>query len=814
MFRNYLTTALRNLRKNKVSSFINVAGLAVGMAVALLIGLWIFDELSFNKYHQHYDRIARLQQNQTYNGIKLTNNGMPFPVGEALQNRYGSDFKYVVMTAWEGSHVLTAGEKNLAETGNYMDKDAAAMLSLKMLQGNYDGLKDPHSILLAASAAKAIFGDADPINKTIKIDSKVDVRVTGVYEDLPRNSEFSHLSFIAPWDLYITTEHWVTVAKQEAQWDNNSFQTFVQLADHADLDVVNKKIIHLKQENVNPEDKKYHTELFLQPMQDWHLRSHWENGRQTGGAVQNLWLFGVIGIFVLILACINFMNLSTARSGSRAKEVGIRKAIGSLRGQLIRQFYTESLLVVLFAFACALVLVQLLLPWFNEIADKKLALPLASPFFWLAGIGFIFFTGIIAGSYPALYLSSFQPIKVLKGDYSWSRTRPGRGTKRWPKFIKAGPSVSIPRKALVVVQFTISLALIIGTIIVYDQIQYTKNRPIGYNRNGLVMMRMARDYYGKFDLLRTNLINSGAVEEFAESSSPVTDVSAMNDGFEWPDKDPHVDADFGTIWVTHDFGKTVGWQFKAGRDLSRDFATDSSAIVLNEAAVKFMGLKHPVGTVVRWGAQKKYTVVGVIKDMLMQSPYDNVKQTIYFMDYNNVNFIIMKLNPLKSASESLGKIEAVFKKYTPAVPFNYKFASNEFAAKFAAEERIGKLSAVFAALAIFISCMGLFGLASFAAEQRTREIGIRKVLGASVTALWSMLSKEFLILVGLSCLIAIPLTWYFMSEWLLQYTYRTPITWWVFAAASCGAMMLTICTVSFQAIKAAIANPVVSLRSE
>jgi putative ABC transport system permease protein len=799
MFRNHLKSALRNLRKSKVSSFINIAGLAVGMAIALLIGLWINDELSFNKYHRHYDRIARLQQNQTYNGKKLTNNAMPFPVGDALQLRYGSDFKYIVMAAWEGSHVLTAGEKNLAVTGNYMDKDAAAMLSLKMLQGNYDGLKDPHSILLAASAAKAIFGDADPMNKGIKIDSKIDVKVTGVYEDLPRNTEFSNLLFIAPWDLYVASEHWAAVAKQEAHWDDNSFQTFVQLADHADLDVVNKKIIHLKQVNVNPEEKKHQAELFLQPMRDWHLRSHWEDGKQTGGPIQTVWLFGVIGIFVLILACINFMNLSTARSGNRAREVGIRKAIGSLRGQLISQFYVESLLIVVFSFACSLVLMQLLLPWFNAIAGKKLAVPWASPLFWLFGIGFTFFTGIIAGSYPALYLSSFQPIKVLRGK------------------LKAGPSVSIPRKVLVVVQFTISLALIIGTMIVYNQIQFTRNRPIGYNRRGLVMMSMARDFYGKFDLLKTALINSGAVGEFAESSSPLTDVWAMNDGFDWPDKDPHIDADFANIWVTHDYGKTVGWQFKAGRDFSRDFPTDSSAIVLNEAAVKFMGLKHPVGTTIRrgnHGSQRKYTVVGVIKDMLMQSPYDNVKQTIFFLDYDNVNFIIMKLNPQKSANESLERIQAVFKKYTPAVPFDYKFASNEFAAKFAAEERIGKLSAVFAALAIFISCLGLFGLTSFAAEQRTKEIGIRKVLGASVTTLWGMLSKEFLILVGLSCLIAIPLAWYFMGEWLLQYNYRTPITWWVFAAATSGALLLTLCTVSFQALKAAVANPIASLRAE
>ena len=800
MFKSHLRSALRNLRKNKVSSFINVAGLAVGMAVALMIGLWVNDELSFNKYHQHYDRIVRLQQTQTYNGKKVTNNSMPFPLGKALENRYGSDFKYVVMASWEGPHILTAEEKKLSETGMYMDKDGAAMLTLKMLQGNDDGLSDPHSILLAASTAKALFGDANPMNKEMRIDNRMDVRVTGVYEDLPRNTEFTGLAFLAPWDLYIQSEKWLMDARDKPQWDDNSFQLFAQLADHSELDAVNKKIIHLKQENVNPEYKKYNTEIFLQPMRDWHLRSHWEDGRQSGGLIQMIWLFGVIGVFVLLLACINFMNLSTARSGKRAKEVGIRKAIGSLRGQLISQFYTESLLVVLVAFACSVLLVQLLLPWFNEIAGKHMALPWGSPLFWLTGLGFTFFTGIIAGSYPALYLSSFRPIKVLKGA------------------LKAGYAVSVPRKALVIVQFTISLALIIGTVIVYNQIQYTKNRPIGYDRDGLVMMNMSSpDFYGKFDLLRTELKNSGAIEEMAESSSPLTDVWAINDGFDWPGKDPGIDADFGTIWVTHDFGKTVGWQFTAGRDLSRDFRTDSTAVVLNEAAVKFMGLKNPIGAVIRRnqnGHQRSFTVVGVIKDMLMQSPYADVKQTIYFMDYENVNVIIMKLNPQKSAGESMAKIEAAFKKYIPSAPFEYKFASTEFAAKFAVEERIGKLSAVFATLAIFISCLGLFGLTAFAAEQRTKEIGIRKVLGASVPNLWGLLSREFLILVGLSCLIAMPLAWYFMSEWLLQYTYRTPVTWWVFAAAASGALLLTLFTVSFQAVRAAMANPVESLRAE
>jgi ABC-type antimicrobial peptide transport system permease subunit len=381
-----------------------------------------------------------------------------------------------------------------------------------------------------------------------------------------------------------------------------------------------------------------------------------------------------------------------------------------------------------------------------------------------------------------------------------------------------GRFASIPRKVLVVLQFTISLTLITGTIIVYNQIQFSKNRPIGYNRDGLMMINMkSPDFYGKFDLLRTELKRAEAIEEMAESSSPLTNIWSNNGGFQWPGKDPTLDAEFATIWVTHDFGKSVGWQFKEGRDLSREFTTDSSAIVINESAVKFMGIKNPVGTIIKWGSDakaKEYKVVGVIKDMLMQSPYENVKQTIYFMDYNNVNFIILKLNPNKSAAESIAKIEAVFKKYIPSAPFDYKFADSEFAAKFAAEERIGKLSTFFAALAIFISCMGLFGLASFVAEQRTKEIGIRKVLGASVVNLWGMLSKDFVMLVIISCLIATPIAWYFMSEWLLKYTYRTTVSWWVFAVTGSGALIITLLTVSFQSIKAALMNPVKSLKTE
>ncbi len=798
MIKNYLKIAWRNLGHNKVSSFINIGGLAVGMAVAMLIGLWIYDELNFDKYHTNYDRIARVMQHQTSNGNIYSGSAIPAPLGNELQTKFAESFKYVVMASWQGDHILTVGDKKLSKNGIYMDVDAAKMLTLKMLKGNNDGLKDPNSIMLSASAAKAFFADTDPINQLVKIDNKLSVKVTGVFEDLPYNTEFRDLKFISPWELYVSANPWVQRERKEAVWDDNSFQLFAQIADNTNFNKVDKSILNAKQNNVPAEDKKYKAEVYLHPMHDWHLRSHWENGVKTGGLIEYVWLFSLVGAFVLLLACINFMNLSTARSEKRAKEVGIRKAIGSLRTQLIGQFYSESLLVVLFAFVLSILLVSLTLPWFNEVANKKMLLPVTNGLFWLIGIGFALITGIIAGSYPALYLSSFKPVKVLKGTF------------------RVGRLASIPRKVLVVLQFTISLALITGTIIVYNQIQYSKSRPIGYNRNGLMMIEMkSPDFGGKLELLRTELKSVNAIEEITESSSPLTGVWSNNGGFTWPGKDPNLDADFATIWVSHEFGKTVGWQFKEGRDLSKDFFTDSSAIVINEAAVKFMNIKNPVGTMVKWGREREFKIIGVIKDMLMESPYEAVKQTVYFLNNRgNANWIILKLNPNKGAAESIAKTEAVFKKLIPSAPFDYKFADTEFAAKFAAEERIGKLATFFAALAIFISCLGLFGLSSFVAEQRTKEIGVRKVLGASVTNLWGLLSKDFALLVIISCFIATPLAWYFMSKWLLKYDYRTSISPWVFVVAGFAALAITLLTVSYQSIKAALMNPVKSLRSE
>jgi len=796
MIKNYFKIAWRNLVKNKGYSAINIGGLAVGMAVAMLIAFWIYDELNYDKYHKNYDRIAQVMQHQTFNGYKGTERSIPMPLVTELKSKYGNHFKWLVMATWQGNRILSAGDKKLTVEGNFTDADMPKLFSLEMIQGSHDGLKDPHSIFLSASTAKAIFGNEDPLNRLMKISNKLDVKVTGVYKDLPGNTHFRNLHFVAPWDLYVSSEKWVQDARDQNQWGNNSFQLFAQVTEGTDFEKLNAIIKKVKQDRVSEEDKRFKAEIFLHPMSQWRLRSNWENGIQTGGFIQYIWLFGIVGIFVLLLACINFMNLSTARSEKRAREVGIRKAVGSARWQIIKQFFGESLLVVILAFIGASIIVNLLLPWFNQVTSKKISFPVGNAFFWIMSLVFIFITGLLAGSYPAFYLSSFQPVKVLKGTF------------------RVGKFASVPRKVLVVLQFTVSVALIIGTILIYQQIQHTKDRPLGYDNKGIVMIPMnSPDFYGKYDQIRHELKSKGTITEMTESSSPLTDIWSNNGGFNWQGKDPNLDAEFSTIWVTHEYGKTVGWKFTNGRDFSRDFSTDTTALVINEAAAKFMNIKNPVGIVIDNG-QKKYTIVGVVKDMLMESPYEPVRQALYFLDYENVNWMHLKLNPAKPVRTSLAEIETVFKRLIPAAPFDYKFADEAFNEKFQSEERISKLTAFFAILAIFISCLGLFGLASFVAEQRTKEIGIRKVVGASVFNLWTLLSREFVVLVIVSCLVAIPLAYYYMHGWLQNYKYRTEITWSVFAMAIGGALLITLLTVSFQAIKAAMANPIQSLRTE
>jgi putative ABC transport system permease protein len=798
MIRNYFTVALRNLTKNKGYSFINISGLAAGMAVAMLIGLWIDDEFSFNKYHQHYDKIAKVMQHVTVEGVKYHGEYMPGPLGNELRTQYAEDFKYVVMSSFSSEHIVAYGDKKFTKKGIYLSQEAPEMFALKMLKGTRSGLKDPYSIMLSEGVANVLFGNVDPIGKVVKVNNRLNLKVTGVYEDLPYNTEFRDMTFIAPWDLYVATQDWVKRALDNAEWDNNSWQILAQLNPNSDFGAVSAKIKDVKLKHAK-QTAYMKPVVFLHPMSRWHLYTDWDTTGNINARIQYVWLFGIIGVFVLLLASINFMNLSTARSEKRAKEVGIRKAIGSLRSQLIGQFLSESLLVVACAFLLSILLVILLLPAFNTIAGKQISFLWTNPVFWLSGIVFCLVTGIISGSYPALYLSSFQPVRVLKGTFALGRF------------------AAVPRKVLVVLQFTVSVTLIIGTIIVYRQIQHAKNRPIGYDKSGLITVNInTPELFNQYNVLRRSLLETGAVVEMSTSSTPPTHTSSNNGGFEWEGKDPNFKDNFSTIAVTHDFGRTVGWQFVDGRDFSRDFSTDSSGMVMNEASLKYMGFAKPsdiIGKIVKWRGTP-YTVVGVIKDMLMESPFERVRPALFMVNYGWANVINIKLNPSLSARESLDKIEVVFHRLNPGSPFDFKFADQQFAVKFSTEERIARLASVFACLAIMISCLGLFGLASFTAEQRTKELGIRKVLGATVTNLWALLSKDFVLLVIISCLVSVPLAWYLLSNWLLSYQYRTEISWWIFVVSTLGALVITLLTVSYQAIRAALLDPVKSLKTE
>ncbi|MEP6951143.1 MAG: ABC transporter permease [Ginsengibacter sp.] len=803
MLKNYLKIAWRNLVKNKIYSFINIGGLAIGMAVAMLIGLWVYDEVTFNKSHQNYESVAQVRRYYTDPSTHETNgvDNMHYPMAAILRSDYKQYFKHVVMAWWLGDYSVSTGDKKIAGKGEFMDAEGLDMLSLKMLKGNYASLNDPHSIILSKSTAEAFFGKDDPINKSLKIDNRIDVIVTGVYEDIASNSRFEEVQFFAPWNLWVASNDWIQQTKNS--WDNSSFPIFVQLQPKVSMETANAAIKDFFYNSIPKEVatgmKMYKAHAFLYPMKDWHLYSDFKNGLPDGGRITFVWLFGIVGIFVLLLACINFMNLSTARAENRAKEVGIRKAIGSLKGQLIQQFLSESFLVVFVAFILSLLLILLSLSWFNELADKKISIPFSNPFFWLFNLIFITITSLLAGAYPSFYLSAFEPVKVLKSS------------------IRLGRFAALPRKVLVVVQFTVSVILVIGTTIVYKQIMFAQNRPLGYNREGLITIpKNDPNYEGKLDVLRTELLNTGMVASMELSSSPLTEIWNNSSDFDWIGKQPR-EYSFATANVSYGFGKMVGWHFISGRDFSKTFATDTTKIIINETAAKDIGFKNPVGEFIKFGGgTQSRQIVGVIKDMVMGSPYEPEKRAIFFLDakYQAASQIDIKIKPTVSTNAALPKIEAVFRSIVPSAAFDYKFVDEEYAKKFSQEQRIGKLSTFFAILAILISCLGLFGLASFVAEQRTKEIGIRKVIGASIYSIWNLLSKEFLGLVMISLLIACPVAYYFMNNWIEQYTYHARISWWIFVAAGAGALVITLLTVSFQAIKAAIANPVKSLRTE
>ena len=799
MFKNYLKIAWRNLLKNKGYTFINVGGLALGMAVTLIIGLWIQDELTYNKYYKNKESIAQVFQSQTFNGETGTGPAIPRPLEKALRDGYSDNFKHLIMCSWTNDHYLKYGDKSISRPGNYMQQEGPELFGLNILKGEKDGLREINSIMLSQSTADALFGSEDPIGKTVTVSNEHKLNVSAVYSDIPVNNSFNDTDFVIPWEKYLAVNEWIKNA--EDQWGNNSFQMFVQLADNTTIEQVTDRIKNVKKD-LNEDTAQYNPQIFLFPMKDWYLRSSFENGEQVGGRIKYVWLFGIIGAFVLLLACINFMNLSTARSEKRGKEVGIRKSIGSQRGQLIYQFLSESFIVVLFAFVVAILLVLLSINGFNELSRKEISFPWSNGLFWGASFVFIVFTALLAGSYPALYLSSFRPVDVLKGTF------------------KTGKHAGLPRKILVVLQFTVSVAFIIGTVIVMQQINYAKNRPVGYDKEGLIQVpTFSQDFVGKYDLMRAEFIGSGAVVEMSTSSSPTTRIWSNRAGFVWEGKPEGFQEDLAWTEVSSEYAKSLNLKIVEGRDFSRDFASDSLGVLINETAKKYLGMENPIGQFLRDDDDEDpnppLKIIGVVQDMITQSPYEPVKQGMYVYDrHDNASYYNMRLNPNQSATQNITTIENVFKEHFPDIPFEYDFIDGEYGEKFASEERIGTLSGVFTALAILISCLGLFGLTSFVAEQRKKEIGVRKVLGASIFNVWNMLSKDFLKLVVISCFIAVPIPYFVMNGWLQEYPYRVILKWWIFAIAMLGAMMVTILTVSFQAIKAAKANPVKSLRTE
>ncbi|MGZ8511535.1 MAG: ABC transporter permease [Chitinophagaceae bacterium] len=785
MIRNYFKIAWRNLFKNKGFSITNIMGLTIGIACTLVISLWVQDELAYDKFHKNYENIYQVIAHRNFNNQIFTDRNMVMPLASSLEN-VSPQIKKAVVTTNRQSHVLTYGDAKLKKDGYTVSEHFFDMFSWKFIKGNAaTAIPDAYSIVLTRSAAKALFGNVDPINKVVRIDNDYDSKVTAIIEDLPGNSSFQ-FDFVNRFNYSGDYEK-----RAMTNWTNSSWNVYVQMIPGANMQRIDKTINDIKQQH-DPGDKKIST-YFTFPMSKWRLYSDFKDGRNTGGMIEYVRLFTIIALIILLIACINFMNLSTARSEKRAKEVGVRKTLGSGKRQLILQFFCESMILAFIAFVFSVGVVYLLLPSFNSLVDKNLSLNIAQPLFWLGALAIIFFTGLVAGSYPALYLSSFNPISVLKGTFA------------------GGKKAVLPRRVLVVAQFIISILLISATIIVYQQIQHVKHRDIGYNPDNLIMVPSSPDTRKSFTVIKQELQKTGLISAVTQTSSPITDIWWKSPAPDWEGKPADGDIIMTGIATDVDFAKTMGIKILKGKDFS-GLPSDSAAMMLNKAAVEAMGLKDPIGMQMKYG--QSYTVIGVTDNVVMESPYRPVDPMMVFYDPNNSNSISIRLNQEAQLQKAIQSIETVFKKYNPAYPFEYQFADQEFGKKFLTEDLISRITNIFAALAIFICCIGLAGLASFTIQKRIREIGIRKVLGATVQQLLVLISKEFLKLVLIAFVIAVPLAWWFMNSWLEKYAYRINISAWLFGIVGIVILLLTLIVVSLNTIRTAISNPVKNLRTE
>lgn len=786
MFKNYLKIAWRNLTRNKGFSFINILGLTIGITCTMLILLWVQDELNYDKAQANYNDIYKIIANRDFNNMVFTDHNMVLPLAQFIKNEI-PQVKHATVTTQGQSHVIKYGDVRLKQNSYTVSEDFFKMFSFKFIKGSAKtAIPDAYSIVLTQSAAKALFGNTDPINKVVKVDNDYDAKISAVIEDMPGNSTFQ-FDYIDAFN-YSNED----TKRSMNEWTNSSWAVFVQTQPGANIKAIEKKINDIKYSH-DPNDKNIST-YFAFPMRNWHLRSDFKDGKNVGGMIEYVRMFSIIACVILLIACVNFMNFSTARSEKRAKEVGVRKTLGSGKKQLVLQFYFEAMILTFIAFVVSMIAVLALLPSFNQLVDKHLSLPFTQPVFWLGALAIIIFTGFIAGSYPALYLSSFNPVKVLKGTF-----KPGR-------------YAALPRRILVVAQFLISIFLISSTIIVYQQIQHIKSRNIGYNPNNLIMIPSSPDIQKNYTVIKQELLKTGLINAVTRTLSPITGIWWKSPGPDYQGKPEGQTIIFNGLNADVDFSKAMGIKMLAGKDFS-GMPVDSSSMLLNKAAVEAMGLKNPVGMEMRYGP-RKYTVIGITDNVIMESPFKPVEPLMVYYQPDNSYNLSIRLNNNVQPQNAVASIQKIFTTYNPSEPFEYHFADAEYGKKFITEELISKLTNIFAGLAIFICCIGLAGLASFTIEKRIKEIGIRKVLGASVQQLLMLISKEFLRLVLIAFVIAVPATWWFMHNWLQQYTFRVNISIWMFAVVGLIVLLLTLIVVSLNTMKAAVTKPVKSLRTE
>jgi len=790
MFINYLKTTIRAIRKSPIFGLLNIAGLALGIASAAMIFLWVEDEFGFDHSVAKRNVLYSIRMNIDYSGRIESFTAVPGPMSEAIRGTIPG----VVNNSRVGfaRELFGLNDKTTYEFGFYVDTSFFSMVQPSFIRGSAAGFNNPHSLVLSETMAKKFFGEADPVGKTLRVTNQDDYTVIGVVKDAPQNVSL-RFGWLAPVRNFFEKNTWLNY------WGTWGISTLVELKPGASVNTVNQQLAAL----LRPKNKIYaNADCFLWSMNDWHLYDNYTNGKPDGGAIRFVKLFTTIACIILFLACINFMNLSTARAGQRIKEIGVRKTLGALKKGLIGQFMLESLLMSFVAVLLAILLIYLFLPGFNVLFDKQLRFDVFTPTHLYGLLALGVFCGLIAGVYPAFYLSSFDPVAVLKGQRIGLKTGAG--------FV---------RKGLVVVQFTVSVALIICTVIIYQQVQHIKDRDLGYNKQNLLFMDIRGAAVEHFGALKAELLQTGVVENAALSASPPLEMwsTLPSSRFTWTGSDPENEIKVHWEAASPEYISTMKLQLKEGRDFRTDILADSGNVIINESMAKLMGKAGRVGGVLTYSGKYVYHVIGIVKNYLFNNMYESVAPLMLSCDpetKGNYGFLSIRLKPGDRLSSRLEKVEAVFKANNPGYPFEYQFVDERFDRLFHTETRLGQLAGVFAGLAILISCLGLFGLAAYTAERRTKELGIRKVLGASVTNLTTLLSKEFLQLVIISCVIAFPLAWWVMSNWLADYAYRTVIHWWVFGLAGIIALLIAMLTVSSQAIKAALSNPVETLRAE